>query len=135
MFRGNPPDFGDSAYNLGADPAFLNIPHSASTLTVSWFANRAGFQGDADESWAMDNVSVSIAPEPRGDLQASIAVSSVDICWPGRTNRMYQVQYSSELTANAWVDLGAPVQGNGTNCVTDAIRGTERRFYRVVDPQ
>jgi hypothetical protein len=45
---------------------------------------------------------------------------------------MYQVQYSSLLTTNEWVSFGAPVKGNGTNCVTDSIREMERRFYRIV---
>lgn len=65
------------------------------------------------------------------DLLSTIAVSSVDICWEGLPDRSYQVQYSSALTTNLWVDLGPAVAGNGTNCVTDTVRGTEKRFYRV----
>ena len=65
------------------------------------------------------------------DLRSTIAVSSVDICWEGLPDRSYQVQYSSALTTNLWVDLGMPVQGKGTNCVTDTVRGTEKRFYRI----
>ncbi len=56
---GNPPDFGDVAYNLGSDPAFQHISHTASTLIISWVANGAGWQGDTDESWAIDNVSIT----------------------------------------------------------------------------
>jgi hypothetical protein len=74
-----------------------------------------------------------VSVQDRTDLQASIGVSCVDICWAGQTNRQYQVQYSSDLTTNTWVNFGSPVQGSGTNCVTDSIRGTEKRFYRVVD--
>jgi hypothetical protein len=51
----------DSAYNMGADPTFQNIPHTASTLVVSWFANGPGWQGGSDESWAIDNVTVSVS--------------------------------------------------------------------------
>jgi hypothetical protein len=67
------------------------------------------------------------------DLRATTQVSCVDVCWPGLTNKSYQVQYSSALTSNQWINLGLPIQGNGANCVTDAIRNSERRFYRVTE--
>jgi hypothetical protein len=54
------PDFGDAAYNLGADPAFANIPHTASSVTIRWFADGSGWQGGDDESWAIDRVAVSV---------------------------------------------------------------------------
>ena len=50
--------FADSAYNMGLDPTFSDIPHTSSTLTVEWFASGTGWQGDGDESWAIDNVEV-----------------------------------------------------------------------------
>lgn len=49
---------GDSAWNLGLDPAFDNIPHSADTLTIAWLANGCCWSGSADESWGIDNVEV-----------------------------------------------------------------------------
>ena len=48
----------DSAYDMGLDQAFNNIPHTSSTLTVEWFASGGGWQGGTDESWAIDNVEV-----------------------------------------------------------------------------
>lgn len=65
----------DSAYDLGLDPVFQNIPHTADTLIVEWFASGAGWQGDnltfggtQDESWAIDNLRVDLngvpAPAP-----------------------------------------------------------------------
>ena len=61
----------DSAYDLGLDAAFQNIPHTGSTLTVEWFASGAGWQGDnlrfggtQDESWAIDNVRVDLNGVP-----------------------------------------------------------------------
>lgn len=52
--------FSDSAYNLGADPRFLNFAHSASTATIEFFIFGPGNQSLDDESWAMDNLSVSV---------------------------------------------------------------------------
>ena len=53
-------DFADSAYDMGLYPAFEGIPHSASTLTIEWFASGDGWQGGYDESWAIDNLEIVI---------------------------------------------------------------------------
>ena len=74
---------------------------------------------------------VEVVQEPSSDLLASIHFSAVDICWPGRTNKMYQVQYRTNLSGTNWFDFGSPVLGTATNCVTDGINGMEQRFYRV----
>jgi len=57
----------DSAYDMGLDPVFQNIPHTGATLTVEWFASGGGWQGENalfsythDESWAIDNVRVTL---------------------------------------------------------------------------
>ena len=73
MLGGGPSDRGfnatwlDSAYDMGLDPVFQNIPHTGATLTVEWFASGAGWQGEnvrfggtQDESWAIDNVRVTL---------------------------------------------------------------------------
>lgn len=50
----------DSAYNFGADPAFADFAHSASTATIEFFIFGPGNQDINDESWAMDNLAVSV---------------------------------------------------------------------------
>lgn len=50
----------DSAWNLGLDPVLDDIPHTASTLTIEWFADGCCWQGGFDESWAIDNVEVIV---------------------------------------------------------------------------
>jgi hypothetical protein len=80
-------------------------------------------------------VELQVTDLGRPDLLTEIRVASVDICWQGLSNQIYQVQYSSTLTTNSWVNLGNPIVGNGANCVTDIARDTERRFYRIVDAQ
>jgi len=56
----------DSAYIMGLEPSLQSIPHSGSTLFIEFFASGAGWQGNTDESWAIDNVVVCInaVPEP-----------------------------------------------------------------------
>lgn len=56
----------DSAYDFGADPQFAGIAHSAPTATFTFVIEGVGIQDLNDESWAMDNlrVSVNAVPEP-----------------------------------------------------------------------
>lgn len=70
-FSGPGSFFTDSAYNLGADPLFANFAHSGSTAKIEFFIFGPGNQSLNDESWAMDNLSVSVTtknvsnvPEP-----------------------------------------------------------------------
>jgi hypothetical protein len=50
--------FPDSAYGIS-----LVLPHSSSNLSIEWFASGAGWQGGADESWAIDNIRVVVRGE------------------------------------------------------------------------
>jgi hypothetical protein len=69
-FSGPGSFFTDSAYNLGADPRFANFAHTGSTATIGFFIFGPGNQALDDESWAMDNLVVSVTtlatgvPEP-----------------------------------------------------------------------
>lgn len=54
----------DSAWNMGLDPTFNNIPHTASSLTITFFADGAGFQGSTNESWGIDNLEVILNGVP-----------------------------------------------------------------------
>ena len=70
-FSGPGSFYTDSAYNLGADPLFANFAHTGSTAKIDFFIFGPGNQDLADESWAMDNLSVSVTtkgvapvPEP-----------------------------------------------------------------------
>jgi hypothetical protein len=66
--------------------------------------------------------------------QLSLHVSQVDLCWGTCTNRVYQVQYRSLATTNAWLNLGLPITGNGgVNCVSDHVDPSmPPRFYQVL---
>lgn len=52
----------DSAYDLGADPQFQRIPHTGSTATFTFQIEGAGIQPLDDESWAMDDLRISVNP-------------------------------------------------------------------------
>ncbi len=57
---------GDGAYDMYLESAFQDIAHTASSLTIVFDVRGGGRQGLADESWAIDNLQVSVAkvPEP-----------------------------------------------------------------------
>lgn len=57
--------FGSGFFDITFDmnpEASLYVAHSASTVTIDFFASGAGWQGGADESWGMDNLNVYIDP-------------------------------------------------------------------------
>lgn len=76
---------------------------------------------------------LKIAPDaPPDEIQATIQISAVDICWNSVSNSTYQVRYQSVLTTNQWTDLGTPITATNANtCVTDRLAGPQR-FYQVV---
>lgn len=52
----------DRAYDMGQAPELQNIVHTASSLTINFFASGSGWQGGDDESWAIDNLKVMVNP-------------------------------------------------------------------------
>lgn len=59
-FSGPGSYFTDSAYWLGGDPQFATIGHTLPTATIEFVIEGSGNQPLADESWAIDNLRVSV---------------------------------------------------------------------------
>lgn len=83
-FTGPDGPYTDSAYNLGADPRFANFAHTGSTATIEFFIFGEGNQSLEDESWAMDNLRVSVTtvqpqavPEPASLTLLGTALATV----------------------------------------------------------
>ena len=78
----------DDAYDMGADPTFQSIPHTASSVTIEWFASGSGWGGgiSTDESWAIENVEVEVrGPEALPALGGPGAVLLVlSMAWVAR---------------------------------------------------
>ena len=74
---------------------------------------------------------LTVGPRP---LEVAIEVSEVRVCWYAATNKTYQLQYRSTVTANRWVDLGSPVQGDDSRkCINDSVDSDQpHRFYQIV---
>ncbi|MDQ6632793.1 MAG: hypothetical protein M3Y82_13725 [Verrucomicrobiota bacterium] len=119
-----------------------NLTPLAPVTNINWTRQTFSFVADSavtrlsfkDTSVTDDNASFvdNVLLVDSSDLLASIHFSAVDICWPGRTNQMYQVQYRTNLSGTNWFNFGSPMLGTATNCVTDGINGMEQRFYRII---
>lgn len=58
--------------------------------------------------------------------------SDRQVCWPTETGKSYQLQWAARITTGHWLNLGAPVTGDGTEgCFTDLEAAEEARYYRV----
>lgn len=51
----------DSAYRLGAEPAFRNIAHTGSTAVITFVIEGPGIQSLDDESWGIDQLKVAVS--------------------------------------------------------------------------
>lgn len=69
-FSGPRSYFTDSAYDFGVEPMFANLPHSSSSAVFTFEIEGPGIQGLADESWAMDELSITLVTQPTGSVAA-----------------------------------------------------------------
>ena len=50
----------DSAYDFGLDPTLQNLPHAAASAVLVFTLEGEGVQSIDDESWAIDNIRVTV---------------------------------------------------------------------------
>jgi hypothetical protein len=72
------PDFGEAAYDMGQNPAFDGIPHTANSLTIEWYASGDGWQGGLDESWAIENLEIIIDASIEVDIDIKPGIKKPD---------------------------------------------------------
>ena len=69
-YRGFNAQHVDSAYDMSLEPLLQHIPHTADSVTIEIYADGAGWQGGTDESWGIDNLSISVEqPAPTYSYQ------------------------------------------------------------------
>jgi hypothetical protein len=120
-------DFGLWGFSAPGAPPHPDF--SATGTPIEFGFQRDNTGGGYRIDCGVDNWRVMINRAP----SVTIQVASVAIGWDSLSNLTYQVQYRSEVTGNAWVNLGTPVPGNGSRLsVSDPISGEPRRFYQVV---
>jgi hypothetical protein len=103
----------DRAYDLGAEPVFLNIPHGSSSLVVTWTLGAVSgpaaeqWQGGSDESWAIDAVSVQVSNQTvDAPLVSSLNEIVLDGAWPNPSRGgPLAVHFALPNGSNATLDL------------------------------
>jgi hypothetical protein len=124
---------------LGGDIDLPATPGQWESFTIVWNSgtNTSAVLQISDDNltsfgndFAIDDLSFTTGAS--APVAAKI-YSAAEIDWSSQTNVNYQVQYSTALNTNNWLNLGNQVTGNGsTNTVFDSIRGQTQRFYRVL---
>jgi len=84
-------------------------------------------------SWfSLDDVSVLQIPPPRFQ-PVSFSNGAINFTWGTQAGQLYQLQYTTNLTQNQWVNLGGILStGGGSITTTDTPAGHGARFYRIV---
>jgi hypothetical protein len=68
----------DSAYDMGKDPRFQDIPHTSPTAIFTFELEGTGTQSLEDESWAIDSLRVTVGNTPRvEDAVANVETTGV----------------------------------------------------------
>ena len=91
----------ETAYAPGNDPVLDAIPHTDSTLIIEFYASGPGYQGTANENWAIENIEVLLS-QPPPCLELPIADLNQD-CYVNMLDFL--------ILANNWLDckvLGDP---------------------------
>jgi hypothetical protein len=59
--------------------------------------------------------------------------TAVEVVWRAEAGKTYQVQSSTTVLTNEWVNIGSPVPGDDSlKSLFDSTRGQPKKFYRVV---
>lgn len=113
-FTGPGSFYTDSAYDMSVDPRFHNLAHTASTATITFVMEGPGIQDLGDESWAMDNLRISVnAAACVGDLNSDNQVDDADF-------QIFVVAYDILDCADASMPAGCPSDLTGDDLVDDA---------------
>lgn len=109
-------------------------PDDGFGLEDAGFISLSGQWSDSVESFVgfVEGAIIEVIPAP--PLLARLQVTTnATISWNSQSNLQYQVQYSTLLTSNSWLNLGSPVTATGTNSsFTDLMTTNRSRFYRIV---
>jgi hypothetical protein len=112
-FTGPGSFYTDSAYNMAIDPRFQNIPHTASSATITFVMEGPGIQDLNDESWAIENLRISVnATACVGDLNSDNQVDDADF-------QIFVVAYDILDCADAAMPAGCPADLNADGFVDD----------------
>lgn len=139
-------DFHHNDYNKTYLPSAVTIGSRSYALTGNELANGTRGFLDFPGYWFTNSLTIVLSDS---DLNRWIFVDEIrflnqpeqitaqigtaaEICWNSKSNRLYQLEYRTQLGSDQWYPLGPPVLATGSqSCVLDSIRGNSNKFYRV----
>lgn len=131
-FSGPGSYYTDSAYDFGVDSRFSNLAHTGAVATLTFQIEGPGIQSLDDESWAMDNLAVTVATAPAPVIQdIRVVGAEVSLTWSAVSNLVYCVQSNTNLLEATWIDLSPLITATNTTARYAEPVGTGNRFYRV----
>lgn len=71
--------WGEKGYDMTVESALHSIAHTSSTATVEFVGNGGGYQGGTDESWGIDNLSISVTIPAPGVLPAMAGLGLIGL--------------------------------------------------------
>jgi len=121
--------------NVLTSPAILN---TTATINSAAGAYPITASGAAAANYAVnyDNGTLTVTVAPVVQLScASVNVSGTSqfvVSWSTTTNQTYQLEYTTNLAAQAWTTVGGLLSGTGaTLAVTNSMSGTPQGFFRL----
>ncbi|MFZ4526580.1 MAG: FG-GAP-like repeat-containing protein, partial [Chlorobium sp.] len=117
-FTGGGYSCADRAFDMSSEP-FLTIPHTATTLTIQFFASGSGWEGGGNESWAIENLQVTL------DAVLDTTVPTIISATPADDTMSVSVGSDIVLTFSDAVQAGS-----GNIVITD---GADVRTISVID--
>jgi hypothetical protein len=89
-----------------------------------------GFRQDLD-AFGLDDVGVMTVPAP--SFQSITTVSNnFNLTWSAWAGLVYQIQYTTDLKAPAWQNLGPPITAtNSVILYSDLLPPNPQRYYRI----
>jgi hypothetical protein len=114
-FSGPGSYYTDSAYNMYNEPRFHNIAHTASSVTITFLMEGPGIQSLEDESWAMDNLRITVL-----DVIACPADFNRDGFVEDADFTIFVVAYNILDCADPAMTAGCPADINGDGVVDDS---------------
>ncbi|HEV7925489.1 MAG TPA: hypothetical protein VGR14_09045, partial [Verrucomicrobiae bacterium] len=106
---------------------FQFVALAASNQTVLKF----GFRHDAD-AFGLDDVGVMAVPAASFQSISTVSNNFI-LTWSAWQGLVYQIQYTTNLSAPAWQNLGPPTTAtNGIMSYSDSPPAAAQRFYRII---
>ena len=116
----------DSGYDMSREPSLRDIPHTASTATITFFASGNNWDGGDDESWAIDNLEVMVSPAPVESLVAAGATWSYLDDGSDQGTAWREVSFDDDAWASGPAQLG---YGDGDEATEVSFGGDSQNTH------